>query len=77
MTADHKREIKSRISRIRPLATQFPKQVFLGGNKRGRLFFAVVLTFTASLIAQIVGVSNSSAGPCTYTSSDKKKGYKC
>ena len=38
---------------------------------------ALVLTFAASLIVQIVAVSQASAGPCTYTSSDKKKGYKC
>jgi len=38
---------------------------------------AIALTFTASLIVQIVAVSQASAGPCTYTSSDKKKGYKC
>lgn len=39
---------------------------------------ALVLTFTASLIVQIAAISQASAGKtCTYTSSDKKKGYKC
>jgi len=38
---------------------------------------ALALTFTASLIVQIVAVSQASAAPCHYTSSDKKKGYKC
>ena len=39
---------------------------------------ALALTFTASLIVQIAAVSQASAGKtCTYTSSDKKKGYKC
>ena len=40
---------------------------------------ALALTFTASLIVQIAAVSQASAGGknCTYTSSDKKKGYKC
>ena len=39
--------------------------------------FALALTFAASLIVQVVVVSQAAAGPCTYTSSDKKKGYKC
>ena len=40
---------------------------------------ALVLTFTASLIVQIAAISQASAQKktCTYTSSDKKKGYKC
>ena len=39
---------------------------------------ACAITFTASLIVQIAAVSQASAGKtCTYTSSDKKKGYKC
>jgi uncharacterized membrane protein len=39
---------------------------------------AFALTFAASLIVQIAAVSQASAGKtCTYTSSDKKKGYKC
>jgi hypothetical protein len=39
---------------------------------------ALALAFTASLIVQIAAVSQASAGKtCTYTSSDKKKGYKC
>ncbi len=40
--------------------------------------FALLLSFTASMIVQVIAVSQASAGgPCTYTSSDKKKGYKC
>jgi hypothetical protein len=42
--------------------------------------FAIALgaTFAASLIVQVAAVSQASAGKtCTYTSSDKKKGYKC
>jgi hypothetical protein len=40
---------------------------------------ALALAFTAGLIVQIAAVSQASAQkkPCTYTSSDKKKGYKC
>ena len=39
---------------------------------------ALALAFTTSLIVQVVAVSQAAAGkPCTYTSSDKKKGYKC
>lgn len=39
---------------------------------------ALALTFAASLIVQTAVVSQASAGKtCTYTSSDKKKGYKC
>jgi hypothetical protein len=39
---------------------------------------ACALTFAASLVVQIAAVSQASAGKtCTYTSSDKKKGYKC
>ena len=43
-----------------------------------RFVFAVIITFTASIVVQVIAVSQASAGgPCTYTSSDKKKGYKC
>ena len=42
-----------------------------------KIAFALALTFAASLVMQIVAVSEAAAGPCTYTSSDKKKGYKC
>ncbi len=39
---------------------------------------ALALIFTVSLIVQVVAVSQASAGKtCTYTSADKKKGYKC
>ena len=40
--------------------------------------FAVALTFAASILVQVIAISQASAGKtCTYTSSDKKKGYKC
>ena len=40
--------------------------------------FAVTLTFAASILAQVIAISQADAGKtCTYTSSDKKKGYKC
>jgi hypothetical protein len=43
-----------------------------------RLAFAIALTFTASICVQVIAISHADAGKtCTYTSSDKKKGYKC
>jgi hypothetical protein len=40
--------------------------------------FALALTFAASIFVQVISVSQADAGgACTYTSSDKKKGYKC
>ena len=40
--------------------------------------FALALTFAASIFAQVIAISHADAGStCTYTSSDKKKGYKC
>ena len=43
-----------------------------------KLVFAAALTFTASIFVQIIAISHADAGStCTYTSSDKKKGYKC
>jgi hypothetical protein len=40
--------------------------------------FALALTFAASIFVQLIAVSQAHAGKtCTYTSSDKKKGYKC
>jgi hypothetical protein len=40
--------------------------------------FALVLTFAASLFVQVIAITQADAGgACTYTSSDKKKGYKC
>jgi hypothetical protein len=40
--------------------------------------FALALTFAASIFVQVIAVSQTDAGStCTYTSSDKKKGYKC
>jgi hypothetical protein len=35
--------------------------------------FALALTFAASLVMQVMAVSQTAAGPCTYTSSDKKR----
>jgi hypothetical protein len=43
-----------------------------------KIAFALVLTFAASTFVQVIAVSQADAGKtCTYTSSDKKKGYKC
>jgi len=43
-----------------------------------KIAVALVLTFTVSIFVQITAVSQADAGKtCTYTSSDKKKGYKC
>ena len=43
-----------------------------------KLAFALIVSFAASMIVQIIAAGQASAGPkCTYTSSDKKKGYKC
>jgi hypothetical protein len=40
--------------------------------------FALALTFAASIFVQAIAISQADAGStCTYTSSDKKKGYKC
>jgi hypothetical protein len=40
--------------------------------------FALALTFAASIFVQAMVISQADAGStCTYTSSDKKKGYKC
>lgn len=43
-----------------------------------KIAFALALTFTASILVQVIAGSQADAGKtCTYTSSDKKKGYKC
>jgi hypothetical protein len=43
-----------------------------------KIAFALALTFAASIFVQMIAVSQADAGKdCTYTSSDKKKGYKC
>ena len=43
-----------------------------------KIAFALTLTFTASILVQVIAVGQADAGKtCTYTSSDKKKGYKC
>jgi hypothetical protein len=43
-----------------------------------KIAFALALTFAASIFVQVAAVSQADAGStCTYTSSDKKKGYKC
>jgi hypothetical protein len=38
--------------------------------------FALALTFAVSIFVQVIAVGQADAGS-TYTSSDKKKGYKC
>ncbi len=43
-----------------------------------RIAFTLAVTFTASILVQVIAVSQADAGKtCTYTSSDKKKRYKC
>jgi hypothetical protein len=43
-----------------------------------RTAFAFALAFAASIFVQVIAISQADAGKeCTYTSSDKKKGYKC
>jgi hypothetical protein len=43
-----------------------------------KLVFAAALAFAASIFVQVIAISQADAGStCTYTSSDKKKGYKC
>jgi hypothetical protein len=43
-----------------------------------KIAFAFALAFAASIFVQAIAVSQADAGKeCTYTSSDKKKGYKC
>ena len=43
-----------------------------------KIAFVLAVAFATSLALQVVTVSQASAGKtCTYTSSDKKKGYKC
>jgi len=38
----------------------------------------IALGFAASIFVQVIAISQADAGStCTYTSSDKKKGYKC
>jgi hypothetical protein len=51
-----------------------PKGVFM----IRKIAFAFALAFAASIFVQVIAVSQADAGKeCTYTSSDKKKGYKC
>jgi hypothetical protein len=51
-----------------------PREHFMIRN----IAFALALTFAASIFVQVIAVSQADAGgACTYTSSDKKKGYKC
>jgi hypothetical protein len=53
---------------------RLPREPFMIRN----IAFAPALTFAASMIVQVLAVSQADAGStCTYTSSDKKKGYKC
>jgi len=43
-----------------------------------KMAFAAALSFAASIFVQVIAISHADAGStCTYTSSDKKKGYKC
>lgn len=44
-----------------------------------KLAFTLAVVFAASFVAQVVATTDALAQkkPCTYTSSDKKKGYKC
>ena len=43
-----------------------------------KIAFTLALTFAASIFVQVIAVSQADAGKtCPYTSSDKKKGYKC
>jgi hypothetical protein len=66
------------IGEARACARFDSKRSALRGTMIRRFAIALALTFTTSLIVQVVAVSQASAGkPCTYTSSDKKKGYKC
>jgi hypothetical protein len=57
-----------------PASIRTPKEHFMIRN----IAFALALTFAASIFVQVIAVSRADAGKtCTYTSSDKKKGYKC
>jgi hypothetical protein len=57
-----------------PASIRTPKEHFMIRNTA----FALALTFTVSIFVQVAAVSQADAGKtCTYTSSDKKKGYKC
>jgi hypothetical protein len=57
-----------------PASIRTPKEHFMIRH----IAFALALTFAASIFVQVIAVSQAEAGKtCTYTSSDKKKGYKC
>jgi hypothetical protein len=57
-----------------PAPIRMLREVFM--NRK--IAFALALTFAASIFVQVIAVSQADAGKtCTYTSSDKKKGYKC
>jgi hypothetical protein len=57
-----------------PASIRTPREHFMIRN----IAFALALAFAASMIVQVLAVSQADAGnTCTYTSSDKKKGYKC
>jgi hypothetical protein len=62
-----------------PASSRFDSEHNQEGLTMIRKFaLALTLAFTASLVVQIAAVGQASAGKtCTYTSSDKKKGYKC
>jgi hypothetical protein len=43
-----------------------------------KLAFALIASFAASMIVQVIAVGQAVAAPkCHYTSQDKAKGYKC
>jgi hypothetical protein len=49
-----------------------------GGFVIRKIACALALTFAASIFVQVIAISQADAGKtCAYTSSDKKKGYKC
>jgi hypothetical protein len=57
-----------------PASIRAPREHFM----IRKIAFALALTFTVSMFVQVAAVSQADAGKtCTYTSSDKKKGYKC
>jgi hypothetical protein len=66
------RAVEFRHEYAAPIRT--PKEHFMIRN----IAVALALTFAASIFVQVIAISQADAGTtCTYTSSDKKKGYKC
>jgi hypothetical protein len=57
-----------------PASIRTPEEHFMIRD----ISFVLALTFAASISVQAIAISQAEAGKtCTYTSSDKKKGYKC